>query len=58
MELITIRINEMLDLAIKGNFTEKSFDESELSKIESKFYRYLLDSQATEKKTYLTKRKI
>ncbi|WP_406242654.1 sensor histidine kinase [Tissierella carlieri] len=58
MELITIRINEMLDLAIKGNFTEKSFDESELSKIESKFYRYLLDSQATEKNLFNQKKNI
>lgn len=57
-KLITIRINEMLDLAIKGNFTEKSFDESELSKIESKFYRYLLDSQATEKNLFSQKKNI
>ncbi|WP_313758134.1 HAMP domain-containing sensor histidine kinase [Tissierella sp.] len=58
IKIITIRINEMLDLAIKGNFTEKSFDESELSKIESKFYRYLLDSQATEKNLINQKKNI
>lgn len=49
ISLINIRINEMLDLAIKGNFNERVFDESKLSKIESKFYRYLLDYQLKEK---------
>lgn len=35
------RINEMLDLALDGNFQEMDYDESELSKLEVKWKRYL-----------------
>lgn len=35
------RINEMLDSALDGNFQEMDYDESELSKLEVKWKRYL-----------------
>ena len=35
------RLDQMLDMAIAGTFTEQHFDESLLSSVESKFARYL-----------------
>lgn len=35
------RADKMLDEAISGTFTEKNFSEDELSRLESKLYRYL-----------------
>ena len=35
------RLDQMLDMAIAGTFTERHFDESLLSSVESKFARYL-----------------
>ncbi|MGI6071293.1 MAG: sensor histidine kinase [Blautia sp.] len=38
------RLNEMLDAALTGTFVEGDYDESELSKLEAKWKRYLNDS--------------
>ena len=43
-------LNKMLDDAISGEFEEKKFDESELSKLQSKLMRYLTTSSISEKK--------
>ena len=43
-------LNKMLDDAISGEFAESSFDESELSKLQSKLMRYLTTSSISEKK--------
>ena len=43
-------LNKMLDDAISGEFEEKNFDESELSKLQSKLMRYLTTSSISEKK--------
>lgn len=45
-----IALNEMLDLAMNGEFEEKIFDETELSKFQTKFMRYLTNSSMSEKK--------
>lgn len=45
-----ILLNKMLDDAISGEFEEKNFDESELSKLQSKLMRYLTTSSISEKK--------
>lgn len=42
------RLNQMLDEAISGNFQESSYDETELSKLESK-WKYFLESSAMSK---------
>jgi len=42
------RIDQMLDLAIKGELTQESFNESTLSKLESKFNGYLLGLSVSE----------
>jgi len=42
------KINRMLDLAINGQLTQESFDESNLSKLESKFNHYLLGISVSE----------
>lgn len=39
------RLNEMLDLAIAGEFRESDYDESELSKLEVKWMRYLASAR-------------
>ena len=39
------RINQMLDDAIAGRFEESDYDESELSKLEVKWKRYLTSSK-------------
>lgn len=38
------RLNQMLDEGIRGEFEESNYDESELSKVESKWKRFLQDS--------------
>ena len=43
-------LNQMLDAAIDGTFEETCFDESELSKLQSKLMRYLLSSSMSERK--------
>lgn len=43
-------LNKMLDDAINGEFQENCFDETELSKLQSKLMRYLTSSSMSEKK--------
>ena len=43
-------LNKMLDAAINGTFEENCFDESELSKLQSKLMRYLSSSSMSERK--------
>lgn len=43
------RLNDMLDSAIDGSFTEQRFDESMLSSVESKFSKYLAASEVSAK---------
>lgn len=42
-------LNEMLDDAIRGEFKEEHFNESELSKLQTKFMRYLTNASMSEK---------
>lgn len=42
-------LNQMLDDAIAGEFTEKNFDETEYSKLQTKLHRFLIDSSMSEK---------
>ena len=44
------RINEMLDSALDGNFQEMDYDESELSKLEVKWKRYLASAKLSANK--------
>lgn len=44
------RLNQMLDDAIDGHFCEQDYDESELSKLEVKWKRYLTSSKLSAKK--------
>ena len=39
------RIEEMLDSAMDGTFCENDYDESKLSRLESKWKKYLYSSQ-------------
>lgn len=43
-------LNQMLDSAINGHFEEGLFDETELSKLQSKLMRYLTSASMSEKK--------
>ena len=43
-------LNQMLDDAISGDFKESKFDESELSKIQTKLLRYLNSTTLTAEK--------
>ena len=43
-------LNQMLDDAIAGTFEENCFDESELSKLQTKLMRYLSTASMSEKK--------
>lgn len=52
------KIDEMLDKAIDGSFTESCFDESKLSYIENKMWKYLSSSEISAKKTAEEKVKI
>lgn len=43
------RLNEMLDSALDGSFEEYHYDETELSKIETKWNRFLSSSSLARK---------
>ena len=43
------RLDEMLNAAMNGTFSEKSFDESRLSALESRLWRYLTASALSER---------
>lgn len=43
------RLDRLLEAAIRGDFTEDSFDESRLSQLESKLYRFLCASSLSRK---------
>ena len=43
------RLNEMLDSALDGSFEEYHYDETELSKIETKWNRFLSSSSLASK---------
>ena len=42
------RLNDMLDEGIAGTFTEKSYDESKLSRLEGKWKQYLEQSSLSK----------
>lgn len=52
------KLDEMLDKAIDGSFTESCFDESQLSYIENKMWKYLSSSEISARKTIEEKAKI
>ena len=52
------KLDEMLDKAIDGRFTESCFDESQLSYLENKMWKYLSQSEISAKKTAAEKAKI
>ncbi|MBE6846474.1 MAG: HAMP domain-containing histidine kinase, partial [Ruminococcus sp.] len=58
MKQLTKKLDEMLDKAIDGSFTESSFDESQLSYIENKIWKYLSSSEISARKTAEEKAKI
>ena len=47
---IVSRLDEMLTDAINGRFTESNYDETELSRLESKFRQYLTGKEMTEER--------
>ena len=51
-------VNRMLDIAIQGNFTEASFDETLLSALESKLAHYLAASTASAQNVQAEKEKL
>ena len=51
-------LNRMLDIAMQGDFTEKHFDESMLSSLESKLAHYLTASATSAKNVQAEKNKI
>lgn len=58
MKQLTKKLDEMLDKAIDGSFTESCFDESQLSYIENKMWKYLSSSEISARKTAEEKAKI
>lgn len=52
------RLEEMIDAAIDGSFSEHTFDESRLSALESRFAKYLSASEISFKNTAMEKDKI
>ena len=58
MKHLTKKLDEMLDKAIDGSFTESCFDESQLSYIENKMWKYLSSSEISARKTAEEKAKI
>lgn len=52
------KLNEMLDKAIDGSFTESSFDESQLSALENKLWQYLSSCEISARRTAEEKDKI
>lgn len=51
-------LDKMLEDGINGTFIESDYDESRLSSLESKWYRYLTSSKLSEHKINLEKEKI
>lgn len=51
-------LNQMLDDAISGDFRESRFDESELSRLQSKLMRYLSSAAMSERKLQEEKTRI
>ena len=51
-------IENMLNEAVKGNFSEKSFDETRLSSLETRFAHYLSASVVSARNVELEKDKI
>ena len=51
-------LDKMLEDGINGTFVESDYDESRLSSLESKWYRYLTSSKLSEHKINLEKEKI
>lgn len=51
-------IEQMLDMAMDGNFSEKAFDESRLSSLETKFAHYLSASVVSARKVSVEKNRI
>lgn len=51
-------IERMLDLAMNGSFTEKNFDESRLSSLETRFAHYLSASAISARNVSIEKDKI
>ena len=49
------RIEEMLDSAMDGTFCENDYDESKLSRLESKWKKYLYSSQLAKNQLDETK---
>ncbi|MBO5985355.1 MAG: sensor histidine kinase, partial [Lachnospiraceae bacterium] len=45
------RLDEMLEEGINGTFEESSYDETQLSKIEAKWFKYLGSSRLAYQKT-------
>ena len=58
MSKLIKKLDEMLDKAIDGRFTESCFDESQLSYIENKMWKYLSSSEISARKTAEEKAKI
>lgn len=58
MRRMTARMNHMLEAAINGEFSEKIFDESLISALESKLAEYLLASFVSSKNFIREKEKI
>lgn len=52
------RLEDMIDSAIDGSFTEQTFDESRLSALENKFAKYLSASETSYKNIAAEKNKI
>ena len=52
------RLDQMLEDGINGTFTETSYDESRLSSIESKWYRYLTSSKLSSQKPIWSGKKL
>lgn len=42
------KLNQMVDAAIDGSFTESEFNETELSKLEAKWKRFLVSAQLSQ----------
>lgn len=45
------RLDQMLEAGINGTFEESGYDESEMSRLEAKWYRYLTSSKLAHEKT-------
>lgn len=52
------RLDKMLEDGINGTFEESDYDETQLSKLESKWLRYLISSKLSYRKTELERQKL